>query len=152
MPRKDLRNLTDGEKKLAAQIAAGLSARDIAHAPGPPSNTEAARQAIQNLLFKVGARTGAQLAGWTAAAGLITAPHDTPAPATLPELPPRFLEILQGWTDGLTTTAIAERLDVSQRSMDDYVRTLFVHLGVSAPAPAVVVGVLNKCVRPTATP
>ncbi|MFD7645691.1 response regulator transcription factor [Kitasatospora sp. NPDC059795] len=161
---EDLRALTDSELTLAGQIAAGFTARDIAHAPGPYRDTEAARQAIQDLLNKTGTRTGAQLAGRMTVAGLVTATRDTSPSDTTPDtpqsdttpdtspsdLPPRLLAILQDWTDGRATTDIARKLGVSQTTMGTHVRTLYVRLGVSSPAQAVVVGVSDKLVRPTA--
>ncbi|MFI9785476.1 hypothetical protein ACIHEI_18555 [Kitasatospora sp. NPDC051984] len=152
MPLTPLRDLTDREVKLAVRVASGFGPRDISAAPGPYRSTEAARSAVEALLRRTGARTRAQLAGWMATAGLAVAPISAAeAPATGPGLPPRCLTILQGWTDGLTTEAVARRLGLgtAQRSMAACIRTLFVHLGVWTPEEAVVVGVLTGLVELT---
>ncbi|MEV7123986.1 hypothetical protein [Kitasatospora griseola] len=144
-----LRDLTAQEHKLAVLAASGIGPRGIAAAPGPYKSTEAARKAVEALLRRTGARTSAQLAGWMAAAGYVTAPGDAEADSALrSELPPRCLTILHGWADGLTTDAITRVLGLgtAKESMAAYLRTLFLHLGVWSPEEAVVVGVLTGLV------
>ncbi|WP_404868479.1 hypothetical protein ACI1MP_10445 [Kitasatospora griseola] len=148
-----LRDLTAQEHKLAVLAASGIGPRGIAAAPGPYKSTEVARKAVEALLSRTGARTSAQLAGWMAAAGYVTAADDTKrASAVRSELPPRCLTILHGWADGLTTDAITHVLGLgtAKESMAAYLRTLFLHLGVWSPEEAVVVGVLAGLVEPAA--
>ncbi|MFI9787399.1 LuxR C-terminal-related transcriptional regulator [Kitasatospora sp. NPDC051984] len=149
MPVARLHRLTDADVNLAVHVAGGCTARDIARAPSPYRRTEDARKAVEALLREAGARTRAQLAGWMAATGLVTAPErDTEELRAAPTLFPRLQKILQGLADGLTVPEITERLGVSKTSMDGYIGTLYAQLRVRTLEQAVVAGVLTELVTP----
>ncbi|MGW4694392.1 hypothetical protein ACWEO1_18640 [Kitasatospora cineracea] len=143
-----LRDLTIKEVALINLIAAGLTARDIAHTSSAYNSTEAARKAIEHLLRKTGAGHRLQLTAWATAAKTVPGPvRESKALSCAPKIPPRMLEILQGWTDGLATEEIRHGLGTAQDSMDTYIRTLQVHLDVDSPEQAVVVAVLAGLVH-----
>ncbi|MFF4343044.1 hypothetical protein ACFY00_24330 [Kitasatospora sp. NPDC001540] len=148
MPTGALRGLTLKEAALTNHIAAGLTARDIARTSRAYSSTEVARKAIERLLRKTGASHRLQLTAWATAARTVPAPvRESKALACAPTIPPRMLEILQGWADGLSTAEIRHGLGAFQDSMDAYIRTLQVHLDVNSPEQAVVVAVLAGLVH-----
>jgi DNA-binding NarL/FixJ family response regulator len=65
------------------------------------------------------------------------APQDAVAPA-FPELTPRELEILNLMAQGLSNTAIAERLVLSPKTVRNQVSTVFGKLQVASRAEAIV--------------
>jgi DNA-binding NarL/FixJ family response regulator len=99
---------------------------------------------------------------WSAQGSVILNPHVVPQTAPsrnlrLTHLTPRQLDVLDLIAQGYSNTAIADRLEVSTRTVESYITAIYQHLGVSTdqrvhPRVKVAILYLQELVLPEHNP
>ncbi|MFJ1706868.1 LuxR C-terminal-related transcriptional regulator [Kitasatospora sp. NPDC088346] len=138
-----LPDLSDQERRLIVLVAASASHDQISADDEAAVDPGGVRSAIELLLAKTRTRTVLQLAAWASAHRIVTSPVRPSAALTIkPQLPPRLLQILQGWAAGRSTPELTADWGIAPSTMRTYTKTLLTQLGVDSQLQASVVGVL----------
>ncbi|MGW2397169.1 helix-turn-helix transcriptional regulator [Kitasatospora sp. NPDC001664] len=139
--------LASGNQRLAELVAAGASHQQIAAETTLDLDAEDVRGAIEDLLAFTGTRTVLHLAAWATARRIVTTTvHPCAALVVRPQLAPRLLTILRGWSGGRSTPELTADSGVSPGTMRTYCHTLLTRLGVDNQPQACVAGVLSGVV------
>ncbi|MGV9266554.1 hypothetical protein ACWDRR_18070 [Kitasatospora sp. NPDC003701] len=140
-----LPDLSDQDRRLIVLAASGASHHQIAADAEPAVAPDDVRAAIETLLGRTRTRTVLHLSAWATARAIVTGPvHPTAALTTKPQLRPRLLQILRGWSGGRSTGELTAGWGIAPSTMRGYTKTLLTELGVDSRPQAAVVGVLAQ--------